>query len=121
MAIQFLVSIFVFFVLTRVYLRYREHAISALGLVLWSTLWLVAVVFVWWPAFSDVLARQIGVGRGVDFVVYVAIIILFYGLFRLYVKMEFIEHELTSLVRSLALDRHQRESAEQQKKAVRQE
>lgn len=57
----------------------------------------------WWPKISDIIAHKIGVGRGVDALVYVSIVGLFYGMFRLYVKMEFLEHELTSLVRSLAL------------------
>lgn len=73
------------------------------GMGLWSALWIAIGIFVWWPNVSDIIAHKIGVGRGVDALVYISIVGLFYGMFRLYVKMEFMEHEVTSLVRAMAL------------------
>ena len=59
--------------------------------------------FVWLPKASDVIAEAIGVGRGVDALVYVSVVALFYASFRLYVKLEHVEHEITVLIRNFAL------------------
>ncbi len=103
MYIKIIVSIFVLFAISRVWLRYRDGAIGIIGTSLWSLLWLAISWFVWWPSVSDFFAHTLGIGRGVDALVYISVVGLFYGMFRLYVKLEFIEHELTSLVRNLTL------------------
>lgn len=104
MFIKVFVTAFVLFAMSRVWLRYRDGAIGMFGTWLWSLLWAGIGVFVWWPKVSDYFAKTIGIGRGVDALVYISIVGLFYGMFRLYVKLEFIEHELTSLVRTMAIN-----------------
>jgi len=101
--IKIIVSTFVVFAVSRVWLRYRDGAIGIIGMFLWIVLWLSVGVFTWWPKVSDFFAQKIGIGRGADALVYFSIVGLFYGMFRLYVKMEFIEHEITELVRTMAL------------------
>lgn len=108
MFIKIIVSAFVLFAISRVWLRHRDAAIGILATGLWSLLWIGIGAFVWWPRVSDYIAHRIGIGRGVDALVYVSIVGLFYSMFRLYVKMEFMEHELTSLVRALALKKRPR-------------
>lgn len=103
MFIKFLVTLFVLFAVSRAYLRYREAALGFGGLLFWSLIWIAVEVVVWWPGFTDVIAKRIGVGRGIDALVYLSITVLFYSIFRLYVKTEFLEREITSLVRKLAL------------------
>ncbi len=103
MFIKILVSAFVLFAISRVWLRYRDGAIGMFGVTLWSLLWLAIGGFVWWPKVTDFFAQKIGIGRGVDALVYISIVGLFYGMFRLYVKMEFLEHEITDLTRKLAI------------------
>lgn len=107
MFVKILVTIFVLFALSRVWLRYRDGVIGILGVSLWSLLWLGVGTFVWWPNVSDTIAHSVGIGRGVDAAVYISIVALFYGMFRLYVKLEFVEHELTSLVRQLSLQNNE--------------
>jgi len=103
MIIKILVTLFVLFALSRLYLRYRDGFLGTLALTLWTLLWLTVEFFVWWPGFSVFIAKSIGVGRGVDALVYISIVALFYGMFRIYVKLEFIEHEITSLIRNISL------------------
>jgi small membrane protein len=106
MVIKILVTLFVIFAISRVALRYRDKSFGLFALIFWIALWLVVIFFVWLPSASTIVAKVIGVGRGVDVLTYFAIIILFYGAFRLYVKMEFLEHEITHLVRRLAIRDH---------------
>lgn len=103
MIIKIVISLFVLFAASRVYLRYRDGSIKFIVFVLWIVLWGGVAFFVWWPKFSDIIATRVGVGRGVDVLVYISIVALFYAVFRLYIKLEFIEHEITSLVRNIAL------------------
>ncbi len=103
MLIKLLVTLFVLFAVSRVFLRFRDGSMGLVGMIGWSLLWIGIEVFVWLPKVSDAFAHLIGVGRGVDALVYVSIVGLFYGMFRLYVKMESIEHEITNLVRNIAL------------------
>lgn len=103
MIIKVLVTCFVLFAVSRAYLRYRDGLLSIIPLIFWSVLWAGVSFFVWWPSSSDLLAQSVGIGRGVDVLVYVSIVVLFYGIFRIYIKLEFIERELTSLVRNLSL------------------
>jgi small membrane protein len=102
MIIKTFVSIFVVFALSRAYLRHRDGLMNILTLILWNVLWVGIGFFVWWPKVSDLIAHNVGIGRGVDALVYVSIVALFYGIFRIYIKLEFIEREITSLVRNLA-------------------
>lgn len=56
------------------------------------------------PQTTDVIASKLGVGRGVDVVIYVSLMVLFYVVFRLFIKIEEVEREITTLVRKLAID-----------------
>lgn len=103
MLIKLFVTLFVLFAVSRVFLRFRDGSMGLVGMIGWSILWVGVEVFLWLPKVSDTFAHLIGVGRGVDALVYFSIVGLFYGTFRLYVKMEFIEHEITALTRMLAI------------------
>ena len=103
MIIKILVSLFVIFALSRVYLRFRDRAINLVGFILWNLLWIGIGFVVWLPQVSDILANNVGIARGVDALVYLSIVALFYGMFRIYIKLEFIEREISGLVRGLAL------------------
>ena len=55
------------------------------------------------PSTLSHLANLTGVGRGVDVIIYLSIIALFYMVYRSYVKMENMEREITKLVREIAI------------------
>lgn len=103
MLIQILVTILAIFVLGRVIFRFRKAALGRAELVLWSLFWIVVIVLVWNPGATNFIAGFLGVGRGADAVFYISIMILFYMIFRLYGKMENIEHRLSELVKKIAL------------------
>ena len=99
-----LISIaFLLFAITRVWLRFRDGSIGMFGAFGWGGLWLVISGVVWLPNLTDRIAHVIGIGRGADAIVYASIIILFYAVFRLYIKAEFNQHQITNLVRAIAL------------------
>ena len=103
MIVSVFVTIFVVFAVSRVFLRFRAGDMSLGEFLFWLGIWGAIEAVVWIPKFLDEIAHQIGIGRGIDAVVYGSVVLLFYLVYRIYVKAEFIEHEITSLVRKSAL------------------
>lgn len=103
--IQFLLLVFTLFAITRVLLRAREKVIPAKSALFWTVLWALASVGILLPATTQKLASLFGVGRGVDVVVYISLALLFYLVFRLYVIIEDLKHEITNIVRKIALQK----------------
>ena len=63
-----------------------------------SLAWTAVIVIVLLPQTTDLLAARVGIGRGADLVVYVALVALMYVVFRLVLKIQSIERDLTALV-----------------------
>ena len=103
MLIQLLITILALIALVGVVRRFKQGAISRAGLVFWLVLWIVIGALVWTPNFTNRIAAFLGVGRGADAVFYVSIVVLFYAIFRLYGRLENIEHQLSELVKKIAL------------------
>lgn len=103
--IQVILLVFLAFALSRVYLRLRDHKIKSVEFVFWIILFGGAVAGVIFPNEITNLARLLGIGRGVDLILYASIVTLFYLMFRAYVLMEDTRHEITELVRKIALDK----------------
>ena len=110
-SIQVLLTAFIIFAISRAFLRFREKAITAPLFIFWSLIWTVALLFVLSPPITSKLASFIGVGRGVDFIVYVSLVLLFYLVFRIYVMIEDLRHEITYLVRHIALQKSSKKSS----------
>ncbi len=102
--IQILLILFALFAITRAIRQFRQGALTIAWLIVWVVFWLLVGGVTVAPQTTDILARIAGVGRGADFVFYVSIAALFYLVFRLFVKIEDVEREITRLVRKLAME-----------------
>ncbi|MDO8487467.1 MAG: DUF2304 family protein [Candidatus Curtissbacteria bacterium] len=102
-AIQIFLLALVLFFISRVVLRAREKVIPAKTAVFWSIIWLSALIGILLPKTTTQLAGIFGVGRGVDIIVYISLVLLFYLVFRVYVMIEDLRRDITSLVRQIAL------------------
>jgi hypothetical protein len=103
MVIQYLlVAVFVT-ALAVTWRRVRQGALDRLAALAWSVLWVAAGVVVLRPETASALARVLGVGRGADVIVYLALVGAFALIFRLFAKIESLERQLTALVRGIAL------------------
>src|SRR3989338_7720493 len=101
--IQILLLAFILFAISRVFLRVKEKFLSTQTGFFWIVIWLAALVGVILPGTTTQLASYFGVGRGVDVIVYISLALLFYLVFRIYVMIEDLRHEITNLIRELAL------------------
>lgn len=69
----------------------------------WGMLWIAAAIAIARPELTAIVARFLGIGRGTDLVLYVAILGMVFGFFAVYVRMRRIESDLTKVVRELAI------------------
>ncbi len=104
-SVQFILLPIIIFGLSRVFLRVREKVIGYKVALFWSILWVAAGIVVIIPRTTTYLAEKLGVGRGVDIIVYLSLVLLFYLVFRTYVMMEDIRQEITVLIRKLAIEK----------------
>ena len=102
--IQILIIVFALFAITRTIRQFKRGALTRTWLLFWILFWLVAGTVAALPQTADTLARIVGVGRGADVVIYLSLVVIFSLIFRLYVKIEQVEGEITQLVRKLSLD-----------------
>lgn len=101
--IQIVLGIFLIFAVSRVLLRLKDGALTFGAFLFWAGLWTIALVGVIKPELTSLVAQQLGIGRGSDIVVYSSIVLLFYLIFRTNILLENLRHDLTQLVRTLAL------------------
>ncbi len=102
-SIQIIIALFVLFAMSRTFLRLREGELTGLSFAFWMINWTLVGVIGFWPGVTQRLADFLGIERGIDSVVYVSIVLLFYMIYRAYVKLEHIEHEITKIVREESL------------------
>ncbi len=73
--------------------------------IIWTIIWLGVILIALLPQTTNLLAGLLGIGRGIDVVVYLSIMLLFYLWFRLYTKMEGTKEEITKIVREISFQR----------------
>ncbi len=107
--IQTILIIFFIYAALKVAGRWRAGELTLGVTLVWLLFWALAAIVVFLPDITFRLARFVGIGRGADLVVYVSLALLFFIVFRLTVKFEHLNRDITKLTRKLAL-------AEQEKK-----
>lgn len=104
--LDFFVIIFGLFAASRVILRFKGKEISWKETLFWLSIWFTILAIVIFPGLSISFAKLIGIGRGVDSAFFIAILLLFYLIFRLYVKIDNIDKNLTSLSIKISKELH---------------
>ncbi len=102
--IQILLVVFFLFALFKVVSRFRAGDLSSAGMAGWVIFWVLATVVVFLPDSTVYIARFVGIGRGSDLVVYVALVAIFFLIFKLMVKIEILNRDITKLTRKISLD-----------------
>ena len=86
-----------------VWQRRHEGLLSLRGAIWWLLIWVGMLVMAWYPNSVQTAADILGIGRGVDLVIYLALAFLLLTNFRLSVKLESLQRDITKVVRSNAL------------------
>lgn len=103
MVIQITITLFVLFAASRILIQFKHKNVGLGGLLFWVFVWLSALTVVYWPGVIDGLAKWFGIGRAIDVLVYFGLLIGFYLIYRLYIKIVELEQAITKIVRASAL------------------
>lgn len=97
-----IVAIFAVFAMSRALFRMRDRELTARDAIFWLLFWVFAFIFSLLPWMMTPVAQFFGIGRGVDLFVYTAIVLIFYLIFRLYVRMDNLNAQMTKIIRATA-------------------
>lgn len=106
--IQILIIIFALFALSRAFLRLKDKLLKIGEFIFWAILWIAVIVAALFPDLTSSISSVFGIGRGVDFVIYVSIIILFYLIYRIYVKLDEQDQKISILMREFTIREHKK-------------
>ena len=101
--VQIVFGAFLLFAVSRVMLRLKDGTLALNNFIFWLGLFIVALIGVVKPELTTILAQKLGINLGSDVVVYASILLMFYLIFRTNILLENLRHDLTELVRKLAL------------------
>lgn len=101
--IQFVLVVFIVFAASRAILQFKGGTIRFGGLLFWLGVWGVATLAIFYPETTTNVAKMLGIGRGVDVILYASIALLFYLVFRLHVYLEDVRTEVSRLIREISL------------------
>jgi len=99
-AIQIILLLGILFLFLYFLLNLRKRFAE---LLFFSMITIGAIFFIIAPDTSTLLAKKLGVQRGVDLIFYFTILFFSYLLMKLYLKIRRIETQLTSMIREEAL------------------
>ncbi len=105
--ISIMIFVFSLFALSRVILRSKDKSISFRESIFWVLIWITIAGLTIFPQITDKISTVVGIGRGVDATFFVAIIFLFYIIFRLYVKIDQLDRDITSLTINSSKEIHE--------------
>lgn len=103
MIIQILVTLASTFVIAKSAIAYAYKTIRFPTFIVWSFFWTAIIFLVWQPNLADRLAALLQVGRGADAIFYLSLIAVFYLLFKIFIRLEHIDSNITTLVRELGI------------------
>lgn len=106
---QIVLSIIALLSLERIVSRLRARQMGAGIVALWFIGVVIFLLFVWQPHLATKFSNLIGVGRGVDAAMYIAVAVLFYTTLRIFIRLEHQEHLITRLVSEIALLNHEKD------------
>lgn len=101
--LKILAVLFVTFVVYKTSLRLKKGDIHIREFIIWLIFWLLVLAAILVPQQTDVLAQLVGVERGADLLFFVSIVVLFYAVFKIIVKLEKVERNITEIVRNTAI------------------
>jgi len=103
MVIQIIATVIILSIFLQLIRKILKDKASLTKIVFWVLFWGIALVVIWLPKeIIDSLGSIFGVGRGIDVLVYLSIVLLFYFNFKQVERMDKLEKDITRIVREVA-------------------
>jgi hypothetical protein len=77
----------------------------------WLLVLIAGTVAVIWPESTSWVAQGLGIGRGADLILYIAVIVMVVGFWMMYLRLRQLRREVTLMVRHIALTEAEGEAA----------
>jgi small membrane protein len=100
---QTLILVAILVIITKAIIRLYRKEITVWLFLLWLVVWLGVGIIDVFPNTITYIALFVGVGRGVDLVIYIALLTLLYVVFKYSIRLQVLERKISSLVRKLAI------------------
>ncbi len=114
--LQEFIALFVILIfMLRLSWQFHKGQLPRAQFIFWLLFWVVGGVLVLYLRSIDALAARLGFSSsGIEILLYLAVAVIFYYIFRLRLKIASLEKDLTVVIRSLALNsarRHGKDEA----------
>ena len=103
MIFKIFLIVFALFALTKTLRQYRAQRVSKYWFTIWTLFWALVIFVAFLPQTTDVIANYVGVEKGADLLVYSAVVILTYVLYKTIAKQEKMDRDFTELTRHIAI------------------
>jgi len=101
---QILALVIIGFFLVRLFWQKQKKQIGANEFIFWLVFWGLAAILILSLKWIDKLVAGLGFsGMGIEVLLYLGIAVLFYFIFRLRLKLEKIEKNITKIIREMAI------------------
>ena len=103
MVIQIIATIIILSIFSQLIRKILKDKASLTKIIFWVLFWGISLVIIWLPKETiDNIGSIFGVGRGIDVLVYLSIILLFYNNLRLNERIDDMNKKVTKIVREVA-------------------
>ena len=103
MVIQIIATIIILSIFSQLIRKILKDKASLTKIIFWVLFWGISLVIIWLPKETiDNIGSIFGVGRGIDVLVYLSIILLFYNDLRLNERIDDMDKKATKIVREVA-------------------
>lgn len=103
---QILALIIIAFLLSRLFWQKQKKKITANEFLFWLLFWIVAAVAIIFIKWIDKLVAELGFsGSGIEVLFYLAVVVLFYLIFRIRLRLIKIEKDITQLTRDKTINK----------------
>ena len=102
---QIIAIIVVLFFIFKLFWQKRKKQIAGNEFVFWLVFWIVGIIAILFLKQIDNLVANLGFsGSGINVLFYIAVILLFHLMFKLRIRMERQEKNITKIIRKVAID-----------------
>lgn len=101
---QTIALVIIAFFLARLYWQKQKNHIGMNEFLFWLAFWILAAILIISLKFIDKFVAGLGFsGSGIEILLYLSVAVLFYFIFRLRLKFEKIERDITKIAQHIAL------------------
>jgi len=101
---QIIALIIIAFFVSRLFWQRRKKRVSAGEFVFWLVFWSLAALAVLFLKWIDAFVAKLGFsGSGIEVLIYAGVVVLFYFIFRLRLRLEKIEKDISKITEEMAI------------------